>query len=248
MFRIDRHLVNLAARRSVSVDSGPGEDGAEGEQQEIDIPTAPCHVDPAVQEILDKAEETANQLLVDARIEADVLVRDAREHVEEAYMEAIQDGLEEGEKEARRLLGIKLKEDEGKLVRVLDEIYAENKRMHESLEEEIVSLALGVVKKIYHPAEEALGGVFDSLVRNALKQIKLTDNIVVHVGPAEYERFFSSGNAVFDLQGGVKAKATVLKDMSFNDGDCVIDTELETVNAGLDSQLRHIQIAFENML
>jgi flagellar biosynthesis/type III secretory pathway protein FliH len=117
--------------------------------------------------------------------------------------------------------------------------------MYDDYEGKVTELCLDIVKKVINPAEEALGNVFQSLILNAIKQIKLTDKIIIRVGPAEYERFFSNGNAVFDLHSGVTVTATVLKDMSFNDGDCVIDTDYETINAGLDSQLRLISLAFE---
>ena len=256
MFRIDKRLVNLAASRSVSVDAGPEEDAAEDERQ--NAPAASAYVDAAAQEILNEAEKKAEEALGRAREEAEAMIQaahaetesmlqDARGQIEEAYVQAKQEGYSEGEREGRHAYDAKIAEDDIKLARAVEEIHGERVRMYDGLEEKITTLALSVVKKIFNPAEEVLGDVFRSLVLNALKQIKLTEKIIIRVGPAEYERFFSSGHAVFELHDGVTATATVLKDMSFNDGDCVIDTDFETVNAGLDSQLKYIQLAFGNV-
>ena len=243
MFRIDKSLVNLANARSVHVEGDMEAAGAEGEH--FDVPAASASVELAVQEILGAAEEQAAHIIENAKDEAMALMSLARKQAEEDRNTASREGYAKGEKEGRQAFDAKLKEDDEKLKRVIEELYDERKRLYDSIEDNIAALSLDIVRKIINPAEEALGGVFMSLVSNALKQIKLTDRIIIRVGPSEYERFFSSGNAVFDLQSGVIVTATVLKDMSFNDGDCVIDTDFETVNAGLESQLKYIQLAFE---
>ena len=99
-----------------------------------------------------------------------------------------------------------------------------------------------------NPAEELIGGAFESLIRNALKQISPDGRVIIRVGTAEYERFFSSGSAVFVLDSGVEVKASVLRDVSLGCGDLIIDTENETINAGLSSQLKQIALAFEKLI
>ena len=247
MFRIDRNLINLAAGRSINLDSEPEENNLGGEWQDEGTTPAPPYVDPAVQALVDEAEEKARQIVIAAKSEAEVLLKETRVDIDEAYAQAMREGWEQGNKEAKQTADKQLEEDKTALTRVLDEIYAENNRLLESLEDDLVSLALGIVKKIYNPTDDTVSELFNLQIQNALKQIKLTDKITIQVGPAEYERFFSTGSAVFNLRGGVDAKATVLKNTSMNEGDCVIDTELETINAGLDSQLRLIQLAFENL-
>jgi len=69
--------------------------------------------------------------------------------------------------------------------------------------------------------------------------------IVLRVGSKEYERFFSSGAATLELDSGITVNASVIRDVSLNEGDLIIDTDDVTVNAGLDSQLQYVQIAFE---
>ena len=257
MFRIDRNLVNLATARSVQVDGDDSEVGAEG------VPyNATTSVNYMAQEMIKSAEAKAAAIIDDARNEKAALMLTAREEAEEARRAAWQEGYAEGAEEGRRAAEKerlaaeegrrtavmeyekKAQEDDEMLKRVIGELYEERERTYSGLEDEIVGMSLDIVKKVINPAEETLGGVFESLIRNALRQIAPEGKVVIRVSPAEYERFFSSGSAVFHLDKGVTVTASVLRDASLSEADCIIDTEDETVNAGLDTQLKYIKIAF----
>ena len=69
--------------------------------------------------------------------------------------------------------------------------------------------------------------------------------IVLRVGATEYERFFSLGATEIELDSGAIVKAAVLRDVSLSDGDLIIDTDDVTINAGIDSQLQYVELAFE---
>jgi len=206
-----------------------------------------------VDEYLDaaKAETEAKieKILDDAREQAATIIYQAREDAEEDRKRAWQEGFEEGAEEGRRSfdekLAAKLQEDDEALKRTLDELYEERERTYSELEEETTNLALEIVRKIINPPEEALGDVFTSLIKNALKQMSTDGKIVIRVGAAEYERFFSSGAATIELDIGITVKASVVRDVSLGDGDCIIDTDDVTVNAGIDSQLQYVKLAFE---
>ena len=244
MFRIDKNLVNLATSRSVQLDGEEMAAGPEG----IPINTS-ATVAYMNEEAVRRARDNAEKILADAREEAAALMISAREQAEEELRHARQEGFAKGAGEGKRAVSEKYeqkrREDDAALKRVIAEVYDERRRTYEQLEENVVDLALDVVKKVYAPAEELFGGVFESLIRNALRQIAPEGKIIIRVSSAEYERFFSSGSAMFHLDKGVTVTASVLRDASLGDGDCIIDTEDETVNAGLDTQLKYIKIAFK---
>ena len=249
MFRIERNLVNLAASRSVQIGSEIAtEIGAAG-----DAPAASALADFEAREIMGRVEEEAagraEKILYEARSEASAILFGAREEAEEIRMRAFQDACLEGREEGKRFfdekLAEKMREDDQMLKRVIHEIYDERERTYSGLEDEVVSLAVDIVRKVIGPAEEELGGVFLSLVRNALRQIAPDGKVMIRVSPLEYERFFSSGNAAIELDKGVSMTVSVLRDVSLNEGDCIIDTDDETINAGLDSQLKYVKLAFQ---
>ena len=256
MFRIERRLVNLGAARSVRVDSkkraatDATDDTEVVAEDDFDAP----FFDPAVnaQEILDDAKDRAAKIIEDAREEVAQIMLAAREEAEETQRQAWNEGYSKGAEEGKRSydeqLSQKILENEESLKSVIKELHDERVHTFSKLEKDVAGLSLEVVKKIINPSEEALGGVFESLIRNALKQILPDGKIVLRVGMADYDRLFSSGNAVFELEGGVSVTASVIRDASLNEFDCVIDADNSTVNAGLDTQLKLIELAFSNVV
>ena len=207
-----------------------------------------------------EAQASADKIISNAREEAESLKNQAREQLDNERDSARQEGFAEGEKEGRRTFDEQLEakqkelgeeydnkrsEDDEKLKRVIEELYDERTKTYDELEEQVVGLSLDIVRKVLNPSDEGFGDVFDMLIKNALKQINPDGKILIRVSPSEYERFFSSGSALFELEGGVTVTASVHRDVSLGDGDCIIDTEDETIDIGLDSQLRLIKLAFD---
>ena len=242
MFRIDRNLVNLATARSIQVD---GEEPAVSVDEPPNVSASAAYL---AREMINGAEKAANKTLEDARNEAAAILLAARDEAEEGRRRAWQEGYAEGSNEGKRVANEecskKMSEDDEMLKRIISELYEERMRTFAALEDDVIGLTLEIVKKIYGPSEEVLGGVFESLIRNALKQIAPEGKVIIRVSSSEYERFFSSGTAVFHLDKGTTITAAVLRDASLGEGDCIIDTDDETVNAGIDTQLKYIKIAF----
>jgi len=249
LFRIDRRNVKISGKIYNKFDNdGKPEVDAEGE-----VPDAATSAEALVNEYLSAAEkeiqDQKEKILEKAREEASQIIWDARDEVEEdrktAWQEGYQEGASKGKLEFDEKLAIKIREDDEALKRVLDEIYDERERTFKELEEESTKLALEIVRKIINPAEEELGTVFLSMIKNALRQMSTDGKIVLRVGATEYERFFSSGAAEIELDSGITVKAAVLRDVSLDDGDLIIDTDDVTINAGLESQLQYVELAFE---
>lgn len=249
MFRIDRKHVNIKGTKLgvFDVEENP-EVGAEGELPDAATSAeaiANEHISAAIseaklqmEEIIEKARDEAAQIILTARDEAE-------EELKRGFQQGFQEGSEEGKRSFDEQLAEKIREDDELLKRMLDEVYEERERMYAEMEHEVTNLALEIVRKIINPAEDALGDVFTSLIKNALRQMSTDRKIVIRVGPVEYERFFSSGAAVLELDSGVIVKASVIRDISLEEGACIIDTDDVTINAGIDSQLQYVKLAFE---
>jgi len=251
LFRIDRNYVNLGVTRLARVENGDSaEADAIGESLNAAASTAyATQAQVEAQEMLREAHATAEKLLEDARDQAAIILFEAREKAAEDSLHARQEGFEKGAAEGKRSfdkeLAEKISEDDAMLKRVIEEVLSEQQRVMDSMEEELVGLSLNIVRKIIHPADEAIGGVFEPLIRNVLRQMTPSDKLILRVSPADYDRFFAAGNAVFELDSGATLKASVMRDVSLGENDLIIDSSDETLNAGLESQLKQIQIAFE---
>jgi len=253
LFRIDRNLVNVSAARTAQVDKEGIKADASGERPdaaafmaEIAQTQAMAKARDILSEAEIKAKEEADKIIEAARSEAANIIMSARDEVEELNNSARQEGFEKGAEEGRHSYDEQLKatidEDNEKLKNVISELYDERKRAFEGLEEEVVDLAMEIVRKVVNP-DEGGTGVFEALVRNALRQINPDGKIVIRVSQDEYERFFSYGSALFELDRGVKVTASILRDVSLSNGDCIIDTEDATINAGFGTQMKYIELA-----
>lgn len=196
-----------------------------------------------------EAKVKLEKILENAREEAAYIIMNARDEAEEELQRGFRQGFEEGSEEGKRIydekLTEKIQEDDEALKRVLNELYEERERTYNEMEGGVINLAIEIVRKLINPPEEELGDVYTSLIKNALRQMPTDGKIVIRVGPAEYERFFSSGAATIELDSGVTVNASIIRDVSLNEGDCIIDTDDVTINAGIESQLEYVKLAFE---
>jgi len=231
-----------SAASDVEVYSGPSAEEVVNEY----LTAARNETESKIEEILSGARQQAAQMLITARNEAE---DERKSGFQQGYDEGMEIGSAEGSAEGKRkydeMTEAKSREDDETLKRILDEIYEERERAHSELEEETINLAIEIVRKIINPSEEEVVDVFTPMIKNALRQMPTESKIVLRVGPKEYERFFSSGAATLELDSGATVKASVIRDVSLNDGDLIIDTDNVTVNAGFDSQLQYVKLAFE---
>jgi len=253
LFRIDRRFVNLAGTKLIRCETGEGPE-ADAEDDFLD---AAASAEAMANEYLNASEQEAvaktREMLDNARAEAESILKEARDEAEkklkhaeqEGYEKGYENGMEEGKRSFDEKLAEKIQKDDEMLKTVLDEIHQERERTYSELEDEVASLAIEIVRKIINPPDETIGDVFTPLIKNALRQMTTDGKVVIRVGPNEYERFFSSGAATIELDSGLTVTATILRDLSLQEGDCIIDTEDVTVNAGIDSQLQFVKLAFE---
>jgi len=206
------------------------------------------------EDTMEKAKTDAADIISYAKSEADKILNAAREQGEadraraekegfdEGFAKGEEQGLAAGQEEGRRSFDDKVEEDDEMLRRVIVAIHEERERAVHDLEDDLVNLALGIVRKVIHLENNE--EVFGAMIRNALKEVDLSGKLVIRVCAEDYERFFESGVATFETESGVTVTAAVLKDPSLSDGDCIIDTETETLNAGMESQLKYVELAF----
>ena len=236
--------------------SGSGAAGARGESAQA---KAQAEARQIIEDAEEEAQAAAEKIVGDARDEAAAILLEAREQAKEEQRAAVEegfaagnadghakgyeDGVAKGYEEGRKDFDAKIEEDDTQLLGIISDIYRQIELSEAELENGVTQLSLDIVRKVIDPSD-AGSGVFESLIRNALRQIRTDRKIVIHVGQAEFKRFFPSGSASFQLDGGVTVKAAVVEDQTLGEGDVVIDAEEETINAGLETQLQAIELAF----
>ena len=250
MFRIEKNMINFSDSNinKIDVDVDEVETGGQDES-----PAESTYPDNLQREYLSDIEEEANKkiayMMEDAQEEAKVIAQLAKIEAAEERKRAREEGYAEGSKEGNarfdKQISEKIREHDDILKNVLAEISGEWEELKNQLNERTADLAVEIVRKIIGQAEDEKGSIFTSLIKNALRQVQTDGKITIRVSQSEYERFFQSGTLVIELDNGATIKANVLRDITMNPGDLIIDMEDVTINAGVDSQLKYVELAFE---
>ncbi len=252
MFRIDKTLVsyersevaytNIGTVLGSAYNRAGEEQATEEERTKAQVPEK---IEAQCQEKIAKAEKEAKAVLFDAEKKARYIMQQAQAEAAGANEEAQEKGYRDGLLKAEREIQERLGKQTEMLNSLIAQVGAARETMMDELEGDIITLVFEIAKKVINIELEKNDKVFVDLVQNALGEMKREGKIVVRVGQDDYARYFSSGSAEF-IFNNEHIKTTVIEEPLFKKGDCVIESDGETINAGINSQLKYIELAFRN--
>jgi len=258
LFRIDKNSVRISPDGSGSGGAGAFYAGSAERRVISGVVAATAEAQRIIDGAVKTAEDEAAAITDGANVRAEEIISSAADKAKfvldsaEAEAERIKlaarekgfaDGYEDGLKQAEVELAAQKSENEAAFLNILGEIKTAKTRELEALEPKIIELIFEMVKKIINLSAKSDDNIFETMICGALTKIGAEGTVTVRVSADDAERFFPKGSAVFDLDGQ-RVTAKILPDPTMNEFDCVIDSSAATVNAGLDSQLRYLRIAF----
>jgi type III secretion protein L len=175
-------------------------------------------------EVFDASEE-ARRILEQARLEREQLIEDARQEAERLREHAREEGRKEARAEANALL-VKARIEREKIIA--------------NAEPQLVGLGRRIAEKIIGRELEVNPDVIVDVVRQALQTVKQQREIIVRVNPADLSALQGRrGDVIAAL---ARAKDVDLRaDPDIGAGGCVVESELGTIDAQLDTQLGVIE-------
>lgn len=259
LFRIDRSMVSITEnpkkeeKPEQKQAPQPGEDSEEQAQESAGLRGI------AIDELLLKqGEAIAKGLVSEASVEAQSLRRqaeaelsEAKQKAEEIRESARREGFESGKREAEEQVSALYEElaaqTQQSLERVIGEIESGRERMIAEMEDEVIGLCFAILKKVAALDRARDGELFKTTIKKALSQMELNASITVTLSAEDAERFFPEGEAVFEL-GDSLVTAEVVSSQKADEGSIYIESGSEIVNAGVDSQLKIIELAFRRLV
>lgn len=196
-------------------------------------------------------EEMADNILKTARAEAERIKRDAQNEGAaevEAMREAANSEIATLREQARTegyTEGITAATHEGDGIRaqarqVLSDAEKERIAMQESLEPEMVDLLVGIASKLLNNAVTLNPGVILALVRMGMQNATITGDVTVYVSADDYEEVIKRKDEIVALTDG-SVKLEIVKDLSLNPMDCVIETPFGSIDASLGQQFETLK-------
>jgi flagellar assembly protein FliH len=173
----------------------------------------------------------------EARIDVEARIRAAAEC-------ARQEAQAETEQRMHTEVQLELERVRGEIDVALAEFVQQRQRYFENVEEEIVSLALSIARKILHREAQIDPLLLVGLVHVALEKLDSSTRVRLRVNPARmpsWERHFregAKGNPVPEL----------VADPAVEPGGCLLETNVGTTTIGLETHLKEIEQGFFDLL
>ena len=193
---------------------------------------------------------TPEEILVKAKNEAEAIVRDAEAQAEALRLEAEKTAAELAEKQAAesRKTGHAEGYAEGvaeaqvlkeNAQRVLDEAYAERQRILEGAEGDVLALIDKVVRKLLADTKRVHPQVILTLIREGLVDAPGVGNITIRISQDDYSMVAAKKDEIAKRLDGSTA-FEIVKDLSLNPSDCIIETPYGNIDCSLDRQMQDL--------
>jgi len=175
--------------------------------------------------------------------ESSVRTRGTGDDVEQRVGLAYQKGYDEGQAAGRELLAGQREAMQGKLARTIEEITGLRQRYRREAEQDVVSLALAVARRILHRELTVSPDVLLGLVKAALDKIDSREvhQVRVAAGDAPMVREF------FDKMG-LPRRIEVMADPSLMPGSAILESNRGLLDLSVDTQLNEIERGFADLL
>lgn len=162
----------------------------------------------------------------------------------QAIAMAREQGRREGQQAIEQQVTVERQRLQTQLLQTLEEFRLERQNYFHHVEGEVVRLALAIAARVLHREAHLDPLLLAGAVRVALDKLGDSSTVVMRVPPPEvgqWKEFFRGA-------GNVRMQPGVLEDPSLSPGECVLVTELGTIELGVRAQLEEIEKGFFDLL
>ncbi len=204
-----------------------------------------------LQSMLDDAKIQADDIVKSAKNEYEQVLRDAYDSSMEIMQNAKNEGFSEGYKDGYDKAYAEVYEQRDELL--ADAISIKNDSINryselvQNAEAEIVDLVMQISYKILMKNAEEDKSVIFELVRSAISKITYTETLKVYVSPHDYPNLIRVKNEILPLLERID-DIEILEDKSMQIGDCRVETDSGDIDSGIRTQFEFVKQTFEGLL
>lgn len=197
-------------------------------------------LDEERQKISEETSAKSEELLNEARVQADAIIAEANARAEdikkEAYEEGKAQGIAEGQDYARQLL----KEQEEALNQEYNNKLNRLHQQEKELEPHFATIVAALVEKLTGAVCKGKKDVIVHLIDNALHNLEKSKRIVVRVSKDDIA-MVSSKRSYFTKELKEDTELDITEDTSLSANQCIIETDNKIVDCSLDAQLDNLR-------
>jgi len=198
---------------------------------------------PNPEELLEKAKYESEQILKEAGFEAERQMEKARQEAEKKAKALQEEAWQKGYAEGMESANIQNET----ILAEAEEIRRSAAQEHDSimlgLENEILELVLAIARKAVAGELVTNKDIILQLIRDALPNCSNIESASVKVSPLDYELLISNKEEIFAMAEDADG-INIKRDCTLKSGDCIIETSLGSVDAGVATRLDKIEQAF----
>ncbi|CAH0214360.1 Yop proteins translocation protein L [Peribacillus sp. Bi96] len=206
-------------------------------------------------DILNDAKQEAEVLLLDAKQKAQAIAAEIQQdrenwknqekvlYIEQAQKEGYQQGVEDGiQKGYNKIAG-----DIAFAKEVVESAKKDYRQHIESSEIVILNLAVKVAEKIIGQQLDKDEGSFLSIVKKAIKEVRDHREVQVHIHPVQYQSILSHREELISIFPK-DTELYIFPDDELEEDSCIIESETGKIDASVDSQLHEIKVKLTELL
>lgn len=180
------------------------------------------------------------ELSIDPRAEAERIIQDARIKAEKIKQSAWEEGYNKGKADAETEINDFMEAQSREVSAIFSSLQKYREELYYELQDNVLQLSFDIAEKIVNTELQKDDKVYIGIVKKAIQDLKGVDKFVLHVGRAEYERFFKEGTQwLRDETGSVPFE--VVCDPQMGEGGCILESDDTTINAGIKLQLESLR-------
>ena len=218
----------------------------------IDIPTPDTFEAQATeiipeeeQEEIINPEDEAERIIAQAKNEAAAIIERAKNQARDESREILALAAEEAEDIQKKAqedgynAGLSKAKAEGDEIKrqaekIKNDAIQWKKDQEESLEPQIVDMIIQIIEKLIGVTINP--NIIINLIRQGINNSTITGNIIIYVSPNDHAHVIEHKDEILSLTDG-SVKVDIVKDLSLNDNDCIIETPFGNIDSSLNQQL-----------
>ena len=185
---------------------------------------------------LEALEKEAGNVLRKAREQAEAVLLKASEEAETIKKDAWQEGYQLGREEAQEIVNDARKARRDEMERFIEQLRQTRDEILSGMEEEIIDFCLSVAEKVVNAAIDRDEAYFRSIIENALAKVRREGRVSVQVSPEDFQRFFGSDTASFNVQGE-EVVVSAAANSRLKKGGCIVETDSERADTGVETMM-----------
>lgn len=173
-------------------------------------------------------------------LDADTIIRQAREKKEAIEMEAYNQGMMKGQEEGRK---IAIKQAEPlftTLQKTLDELSEMRSSIIEKNQEQLIETVFLICEKVIHRQIQISPDIILDTVRAASNHLMEMEEIRLHLHPSDFE-YVREIESLLSKKLSGKKNIHIIEDNSLERGGIIIETEFGDIDATIRSQIEHMK-------